>query len=446
MVDADDCLPTEPPLSLEEELARTQEELRSANDQLERRERQVLRLAGEAAEARADAERANSAKEDFLATLSHELRTPLSSMLLNAQRLRSGNLVDRAAQQRAGESLERATWAQVKLIDDLLDVSRIVGGKLTLNCAAVDLSDTIRVALDSVKPLIEAKSQVLRVSLDSALHPIWADRVRVQQVVSNLLTNAITFTPRDGQLTIVVDADDEFLRLRVADTGVGIEADFLPHVFASFSQSDSSITRKYGGLGLGLALVRLLVELHGGTVLAESAGAGQGTTLSVTFPLARGLGDVPIKLPLAAQDAPVRAVSSSARYAALAGLRVLFIDDDLQTREAIQEVLVSRGAVVELAASAAEGLAAVERFKPQVILCDIAMPGQDGYTFIRKLRARESGQRTPTPALALTALTTEQDRGRALVAGFHQHMSKPIDIDDLREAVLELSKLATHGG
>jgi len=393
--------------------------------------------------ARADAERANRLKDDFLATLSHELRTPLSSMLLNAQRLRGEGSMERAELQRVGESLERATRAQVKLIDDLLDVSRIVAGKVTLDCRRMDLCHVVRGVLDSVAPLIEAKSLALRVSLDPELGHVCADPGRVQQVVSNLVGNAIKFTPRGGQLTVVVDATAGFARLRVTDTGIGIPADFLPQVFVRFSQSDSSITRRYGGLGLGLALVRHIVELQGGSVRAESGGEGQGSTFSVTFPLVRMLDEAADELALVshgrhALDRP----GKSEHYDGLVDLRVLFVDDDLRTREAVREVLRLAGARVELAASAAEGLTAIDTFKPQVILCDIAMPGEDGYTFMRKLRAQETGQGASIPALALTALAAEDDRREALAAGFQLHVAKPIDIDRLRQAVLQLSKIA----
>ncbi len=402
----------------------------------------LKQLVKQAQDARAEAERANIAKDDFLATLSHELRTPLSSMLLNAQLLKDGHVVAPADLQRAGAALERATRTQAQLVDDLLDVSRIVAGKLVLECQRVDLCDVVRVALDSVSLLSEARALVLTLSLEPGLGAIWADPLRVQQVVSNLLTNAIKFTPHGGQVSIAVDAAEGFARLRVTDTGIGIQPEFLPRVFARFSQSDTSITRTHGGLGLGLALVRHLVEMHGGSVLAQSDGAGRGATFSVTFPLARvsarpgaALGSV---APLGhALDRP----GHTRPYAALANLRVLFVDDDLRTREAVLEVLELAGARVQLAASAAEGRAAIESFKPDVILSDIAMPGEDGYTFMRKLRAREAG-RTPIPALALTALAAEDDRRRTLAAGFQLHLAKPIDIDRLRDGVLELSKLA----
>ena len=404
----------------------------------------LKRLVAEAEAARIEAERANRAKDDFLAMLSHELRTPLSSMLLNAQVLRSAAPVDRARLERVGEALERATSIQAKLIDDLLDVSRIAAGKFTLDCRPVDLRAAVRETIAASHMQIDAKGLELRLSLESAIRPIWADAVRVQQVISNLLGNAIKFTPKGGRVTIVVDALADFGRLRIDDTGIGIEPDFLPQVFSRFSQSDSSTTRKYGGLGLGLSIVRQLVDLHGGTAQAQSAGPGQGASFTVTFPLARASDRVGLSSPPKAASNP-HALDRPGRmrqYQGLNDLRVLFIDDDRSTREAILEVLQLAGARVELAASAAEGVTAIERFKPRVIVCDIAMPGENGYEFMRKLRAREAGAGAAIPALALTALASLDDRHTALAAGFQLHMAKPIDIDRLRDAVLELSRLS----
>ncbi|HEX7477204.1 MAG TPA: CheR family methyltransferase [Polyangiales bacterium] len=400
----------------------------------------LKQLVTEAQGARAEAERANTAKDDFLATLSHELRTPLSSMLLNAQRLSSGDVAEPADLKRVGEALQRSTRLQAQLIDDLLDVSRIVAGKLTLERSPVDLCGVVRSTLEGLSSQIETKALALRVSLAPELDAIWADQVRVQQVVSNLLTNAIKFTPRNGHITIVVDGQDGLARLRVTDTGIGIAPEFLPQVFAQFSQSDSSITRTYGGLGIGLALVRHLVDMHGGQVGAESPGVGRGSTFTVTFPVASAANKAEVESARASEraaalDRPGR----TQHYDALVGLRVLVIDDDLRTREALLEVLRLTGAKVEIAGSAAEAMTAVDAFKPQVIVCDIAMPQEDGYAFIRKLRAHEAGG-PAIPAVALTALASDADRRRALAVGYQLHLAKPIDIDRLRDAVLELSK------
>jgi chemotaxis methyl-accepting protein methylase/signal transduction histidine kinase/chemotaxis response regulator CheB len=440
-----------------EELQSINEELTTLNDELRIRNQEVEHLIGEAQSARAEAEaarteaeRANRAKDDFLATLSHELRTPLSIMLLQSQRLRDGGLADPESLKRAGESLERATWTQVNLIDDLLDVSRIITGKLTIDLRRVDLGGAVRMALDAMSPLLEAKALALTLSIEPHIEPIWADAARAQQIVTNLLNNAIKFTPAGGHVTVTVDSLDGFGQVRVTDTGIGIAPSFLPHVFARFSQSDTSITRKYGGLGLGLALVRHLVEVQGGTVSAESAGVDEGASFLVRFPFAaiKTEGEVTAVRPRPTQvlDRP----GKTRQYDALMELRVLFVDDDQATREAVREVLQYTGAQVEVAACAADGATAVATFKPHVILCDIAMPEEDGYTFMRKLRAREKAlgpSHANIPALALTALATDEDKQRATAAGFQLHLAKPIDIDRLRDSVLALSKLVTppHG-
>ena len=400
-------------------------------------------LVGAAERARAEAEQANSIKDDFLATLSHELRTPLSSMLLNAQRLRAGDILNQDDLKRAGDSLERAVQLQAKLIDDLLDVSRIAAGKLTLECHAFDLSELARVIVEGMKPVIEAKQLQVKLSLARDLGPIWADATRTQQVIANLLSNAIKFTPRLGQIEVIVDAADGFARVRIADTGIGISPDFLPRAFTHFAQSDRSITRAYGGLGLGLALVRHLVELQGGSVHVHSAGVDRGATFTVTFPFA--CADAAETDP--ANAAAFHSLDRPGRmkpYEALAGVRVLFIDDDFRTREAVLEVLELTGARVALAASVADGLMALETFDPHVVVCDIAMPGEDGYSFMRKLRARELGSDAAIPALALTALASIDDKRRALAAGFQLHLAKPIDIVRLRDSVLELVGMRTH--
>jgi len=391
----------------------------------------------DAQRARAEAEGANRAKDQFLATLSHELRSPLAIMLMHAQLLRQGGMDD-AKLRRAGEAIERGTKMQVQLIEDLLDVSRVVAGKLKLDTEPVYLGAVVKATLDSVSAAAQRKSIEIKMILDESIGPISGDAMRLQQVVSNLLTNAIKFTPERGHVTVTLDQMDGHGRLRVSDTGVGIEPGFLPHVFNRFAQEDSSNTRTYGGLGLGLAIVRHLVELHGGTVQAESPGKGQGATLSVILPLMTILpGDEPGTDDSAASSGPLRA---DRRQAAsddrrLGDLRILIVDDDPGTRDAVAELLSQRGARVMVAASAEEAMAAVQKFEPEVLVCDIAMPGEDGYTFIRRLRALPPTRGGGTPALALTALAGEDDYRRALAAGFQLHLTKPVDLDRLIEAI-----------
>jgi two-component system CheB/CheR fusion protein len=327
---------------------------------------------------------------------------------------------------------------QMQLVDDLLDVSRIVAGKLNVKLRPVDLGAVVRAAVEVVSGAVQRKSIRLDVDVDAGVGSVAGDSARLQQVVSNLLTNAIKFTPEHGKVAITVAAADGHAVLKVSDTGTGIEAAFLPRVFNRFSQEDTSNTRLHGGLGLGLAIVRHLVEQHGGTVEVESPGPGKGSTFSVTLPLMKFY-------PLPAVDGPAFLPRSSEPakgapdYHQLKGLRVLVVDDDLETRETVAQMLKEIGAQVRVAESAAEARLAVEEFKPRVLLCDIAMPGEDGYTFIRKLRAQGLRGGGATPALALTALVAEEDHHRSLAAGFQMHLTKPVDIDRLTAAVVALA-------
>ncbi len=395
-------------------------------------------LVTESQQARSEAERANRAKDLFLAVLGHELRTPLASLLLQAQMLRRGKVVDGAKLARVGGIIERATRMQMQLVDDLVDVSRIVAGKLKVERGVVDLSAVIKAALDGVSGSVERKSIDLDVALDRSIGDVAGDAARLQQVVSNLLTNAIKFNSDRGRITVTLDMMDGRARIRVSDTGAGIDPAFLPHVFDRFSQADTSNTRMYGGLGLGLAIVRHLVEQHGGTIHADSAGIGKGATFVVTLPIMN------LAREAARGGAVVVSVSPGSQGGDRGGrhikdLRVLVVDDDLATQEAVAEVFKGLGAVVKVAESAAEAMTAVAEFRPQVLLCDIAMPGEDGYAFIRRLRALGVDGGGSTPALALTALATDDDRQRSLAAGFQMHLTKPVDIERLSEAVVELA-------
>jgi two-component system CheB/CheR fusion protein len=399
----------------------------------------LTQLVGEAQQARKEAEQANVAKDQFLAVLSHELRTPLSSILLQAQLLRGGEL-EPAKAKRAGEAIERGTRMQVQLIDDLLDVSRIISGKFYVEFRPVDLGATVRAALEDVSGSVARKAIELKVDLDASPAMVSGDPVRLQQVVSNLLTNAIKFTPGKGRVTVTLDVADGCARLTVSDTGMGIEPAFLPHVFNRFAQEDTSRTRAQGGLGLGLAIVHHVLELHRGTVRAESPGIGKGSTFSVTLPLiAVSRETFPPESGLTIGGArEVDGAPSAAEYSQLRDVGILVVDDDGGVRDAVAEMLNRTGARVRVAESAAEAMTAVEEFRPEVLLCDIAMPGEDGYTFLRRLRARGPARGGNIPALALTALAGEGDRERALAAGFQMHLAKPVDIDHLTQAVVDL--------
>jgi chemotaxis methyl-accepting protein methylase/signal transduction histidine kinase/chemotaxis response regulator CheB len=383
--------------------------------------------------ANADAERANHTKDEFLATLSHELRTPLASMLMRAQLLRRGDM-DEANVRRAGESIEAGVRMQVQLIDDLLDVSRIASGKLNMALAPIDLATTVTRAVEGLSLAVERKSLKLELDIPSAesMGFVNGDDGRLQQVVTNLLTNAIKFTPKLGTVTVTLALTDGHAVIRVKDTGMGIEAAFLPTVFDRFTQQNSSSTRAYGGLGLGLAIVRHLVELHEGTVLAESLGSGMGATFTVTLPL--------MKMTPDSVRPPKQALESAALDPALLnGLRILVTDDDRATREVVADMLEQMGADVRLARSAAEATETIEEFRPELLICDVAMPGENGYAFVRGLRALGAGHSWNIPALALTALARDEDRAAALAAGYQIHLAKPVDIDRLTESVLALA-------
>lgn len=384
--------------------------------------------------AKGDAERANRAKDEFLAVLSHEIRTPLSSMLLQAQLIRRGDIDPKV--KRASEAIERGINMQVKLIDDLLDVSRIVAGKLSIEFKPVDLREVIKAAMEGGSALAERKALKFKVALDETIEDVSGDSARLQQVVANLLTNAIKFSSENGQVTVVLDRMYRSARIKISDTGCGIEPEFLPHVFDRFAQEDGSTVRRHGGLGLGLAIVRHLVDAHGGSVQAESAGRGKGATFSVTLPVIRARAEV-------VEDEVIvsRTVSPQA---SLNDLRILVVDDDPGTRDAVADMLRERGAQVRVAESASEAMTAVEAFRPEVLLCDIAMPGEDGYSLIRRVRAlgaaRGGGD---IPALALTAFAGEEHRHRALSAGFQLHLPKPVDMDHLTQAVADLAQRPT---
>ncbi len=381
-------------------------------------------------EARRQAEEANRLKDEFLATLSHELRTPLNAILGWGQVLRSGKL-DAATAERALETIERNARSQAQLIADLLDISRIITGKLRLDPKPVELPRIIEAALDSARPAAEAKGIHLDVFLDPLMTPMLGDADRLQQIVWNLLSNAIKFTPQGGRVEVRLTEAMPNAVVQVVDTGVGIRADFLPHVFDRFRQAESSHTRSHGGLGLGLSIVRHLTELHGGTVEVASDGEGKGSTFTVKLPLAVELtGEVPVERRPAAPQ-----VWSAPDL--LKDLRILVVEDEKDTRELLVMALEGCGARVTSAVSVPEALAAFERAAPDVIVSDIGLPGEDGYSFIRKVRARNGGGRVP--AAAVTAYAGAEDRRRALESGFQTHLAKPVDPSELVATVARLA-------
>jgi PAS domain S-box-containing protein len=379
-------------------------------------------------EARKAAERANRAKDEFLATLSHELRTPLTPILGWTVMLRSGTL-DQAGLLRGLEVIERNVRAQTQLIEDLLDVSRIVTGKLRVEVRPIELVPVVEAGLDAVRPSAEAKDIALEVKLAPIASKVLGDPDRLQQVVWNLASNAVKFTPKGGRVEVTLARVDSHVQLTVKDNGKGISAEFLPYVFDRFRQADSTSTRKYGGLGLGLAIVRHLVELHGGTVHAESAGADQGATFTVRLPLMEERAE---------PSAPSRPGAESGQASSsmrLDGVKVMVVDDELDMRDFLSVSLRQYGADVTALSSVGEAVAALEREKPDVLVSDIGMPGEDGYALIRKVRALGPERGGQVPAAALTGFAAGDDTTRVLSAGYQVHLPKPVEPSRLAQVV-----------
>jgi len=389
--------------------------------------------------ARAEAEMANRMKDEFLATVSHELRTPLNAIIGWTHMLSIGKL-DEEATDRAVETIERNAKAQAQLIEDILDVSRVITGKLQLQIGRVDAASIINAAIDSVQPAADSKEIQIVVTLDPAIRHISGDANRLQQVIWNLLANAIKFTPSKGQVNVSLTRKRGEAQITVTDTGKGIDSAFLPVIFDRFRQADSSITRSFGELGLGLSIVRHLVELHGGTVEARSDGEGKGATFIITLPNS---------LPQHSEVHQARIIRTS-RWrnpprekdipnSSIANQRILLVDDDDDTLKVLAEVLREQGAVVEVARSVREAIDVLDRFEADVIVSDLAMPEDDGYSLIQAIRAREIGERKLAQAIALTALVRIEDRARALSAGFNMFLPKPVQPNELISAIGNLT-------
>ncbi|PSB14727.1 histidine kinase, partial [filamentous cyanobacterium Phorm 46] len=375
--------------------------------------------------AREEAERANRVKDEFLAVLSHELRTPLNPILGWSKLLRS-NVLTPEKQRYALETIERNAKLQTQLIEDLLDVSGILQGKVSLNIVPVDLAEAIGAAIETVRLSAQVKSIQICTEFALDLGRVLGDAGRLQQVMWNLLSNAVKFTPPGGKIAVKLDRIDNDAQITVTDTGKGIEPDFLPCVFDYFRQADSTFTRKFGGLGLGLAIVRHLVELHGGTVKADSAGEGKGATFTVKIPL------MPVQPPT------IPALTPPETSFDLSGIRVLAVDDDADARDLVVFLLEDCGASVTAVSNAADALVALTVSVPDLLLSDIGMPDTDGYMLLRQVRALPPEQGGLVPAIALTAYAGEIDYQQALAAGFQRHISKPLDPDKLVQAMLDL--------
>ncbi len=407
-------------------LALERAELRQRAKRLEQ-ERSLL-LAQER-EARKEAEEANRLKDEFLATLSHELRTPLNAMLGWAQLLRLQRL-DEESYKRAVETIERNAKSLTQIIEDLLDVSGIVTGKLSLRIRPVDLIPILEASINTVRPAAQAKAIKLEFKLDPEVGLISGDATRLQQIIWNLLSNAVKFTPDGGRVQIQLRRMESRVAIIVSDTGIGISPEFLPYVFDRFRQADSKSTRLHGGLGLGLAIVRHLAELHGGTVEVESSGQGQGARFTVKFPLlstSTGLNNLEQEPPI--EEPPV----------ALTGVKVLVVDDEADVRQLLTLLLEQYQAEVKTVGSVEEALSTLTEYKPDVLISDLGMPIQDGYDLIRQLRAMSAAHpREQIPAIALTAYAKEEDRDRALAAGFQVHLAKPVESTELVTLIANL--------
>lgn len=424
-------------------LAVAQLQQRAASLEAEVKERQLaeerlrLALVGEQM-ARAEAETANRMKDEFLATVSHELRTPLNAIMGWSHLLRSGSL-DEATVSRAVETIDRNAKAQAQLIEDILDVSRMITGKLRLNKEPVDIAAVINASIDSVQLAVDSKNIALEVTLDPSARHTVGDSSRLQQVVWNLLSNAIKFTPSGGRIEVKLERAGRNLRIRVSDSGQGIRPDFLPFIFERFRQADGTTTRQHGGLGLGLAIVRNLVELHGGTIEAESAGEGKGASFIVKLPLAPS--------PQRNREPGRAALSHQPRndadghfntLPALDDMQVLLVDDDPDTLQILSVMLVESKANVQTATSVSEAMEVLEWYKPDVVVSDLAMPGEDGYSLVARIRAEENGNQIPI--MALTSYVRVEDRARALSAGFNMFVPKPVEPDELITAIANLAE------
>lgn len=405
-------------------------------DGLQRRDEELRKTHAELEARIKEADEANRLKDEFLATLSHELRTPLNAILGWTQLLRIG--LDPEAADRALETISRNALTQSQLVADILDMQRIVGGKLRLNLRALDLAPVIQRAVDTVNPAAEAKEVEIQTLLDSDAGPVLGDEDRLQQIMWNLLTNAVKFTPKGGRVRVGLIKVNSHVEISVEDTGPGLAEEFIPYAFDRFRQADSSSTRRHGGLGLGLAIVRNLVELHGGTVAADNRSVGSGALFVVGLPRMSvrpvPYGQTPeARHPSADHEVPMAAAPS------LHGIRVLVVDDELDSREIICAALARCGADVASVGSAQEALVVLQRDRHDVLVSDIEMPDEDGYSLLRKVRLLPPDQGGLTPAAALTAYASTEDRMRALAAGFQIHVPKPVQPAELAVVVLSLA-------
>jgi signal transduction histidine kinase/FixJ family two-component response regulator len=421
---------------LNDELRGEVHERRRIETALRESEEKLANLLASEREARGQAERANRFKDEFLSNVSHELRTPLNAILGYAQLLLRNE--HNADEQESLSIIERNAKAQAQIIEDLLDMSRIISGKVRLDTASIEMAQIARAAIDTVHPAADAKNIRIESVMDPNAGPVLGDAGRLQQIVWNLLTNAIKFTPKGGRVQVALERVNSHLELRVSDTGQGIKPEFLADVFDRFRQADPGTTRRHGGLGLGLSIVKQLVELHGGSVSANSPGEGQGATFTIRLPVQIIHSG---ELDAHGKENGLDSISHSATDVSLRGVRVLVVDDDRDARELIKRLLTEHDAEVHLAHSAKEALEILNSQTPDLLLSDIGMPDMDGYDLIRAVRKLPT-ERANVAAAALTAFARSQDRTRALLAGFQAHITKPVDPAELVAVVSALTRRA----
>jgi PAS domain S-box-containing protein len=417
---------------------------RRAERSLAEREAQLAKLLAERESfleseriARSEAEHLSHVKDEFLATLSHELRTPLNAILGWATLLRDRK-VSAQDHERGLETIERNVRVQGQIVNDLLDMSRIVSGKVHLEVHPLYLHEVVNNAIETVRQSASAKNVRIQPLLDSAIGMVRGDPNRLQQVLWNLLSNAVKFTPSGGRVQIVLERVNSHVEICVADTGIGIPGEFLPYVFDRFRQGDPSTTRRYGGLGLGLSIVKSLVELHGGTVRVKSPGENQGTTFIVALPISHVQSDDMERR----RNARAPDALESIELPELGGVSVLIIDDEPDGRALLARILEGRGARATCASSATEALEALTREHFDILLSDVGMPDLDGYELIRRVRALDASRAGPIPAIAITAYARPEDRQRSLLAGFHMHLSKPVEARELIASIAGLLRLS----
>lgn len=402
-----------------------------------RADEERARLHASESAAREQAELASRAKDEFLAMVSHEIRSPLNAILGWSQVLDKEGL-DKASVKRATEIIRRNARAQVQLLSDLMDISRVITGKLRISPRPIDVRHSLEIALETIRPAADAKSITINFEQTDSDPLISGDADRLQQIFWNLLSNAVKFTPTGGRVSVRVKRSGSHVAVEVADSGAGIKPEFLPYVFDRFSQADTSSTREHSGLGLGLALVRHLVELHGGFVRAQSEGVGQGATFIVSLPVRVMRAE---QAPEKVSHLNLERLGELAEEITLSGLKILVVDDEADARELLSLMLQARGAEVKSAASADEAIAVTEYWEPAIMLSDISMPGEDGYSLIRRLRRLRKSKRN-IPAVALTAYARPEDRMRALAAGFQMHVPKPVEAGELLMVIASLTNRA----